>query len=229
MISLEILGYTHTHGFIFVHLRFALCPPVSNERQFFLGFRVFLFVCFFLLSPKSSTNEPEGKNYRHNTCVTATVYLETSYRMSTRGYNPLQECWHTMRPHRKQLIGECVYAFIDLQLVYIPSCSRNNNFIIYNGKLKWKELLYILAYSISFDLPSKYWDQAGTPDLQAPSESTWALPPNIGLPWSMGLSNTAKEKGQSTREEDSLQFTALHRTAGLKTLVSRRSGKFDLT
>lgn len=77
-----------------------------------------------------------------------------------------------MRPHRKQLIGECVYAFIDLQLVYIPSCSRNNNFIIYNGKLKWKELLYILAYSISFDLPSKYWDQAGTPDLQAPSEST---------------------------------------------------------
>lgn len=124
------------------------------------------------------------------------------------------------QPHRKQLIGEYVHAFTDLQPFHTPSCSRNNHFILYNEKVKWKEFLYILTYSISFELLSKYWDQAGTPYLQAPSESTWALPLNIALPCSVGRSDTVKE--ESVREEDSLQFSALHRTAGSK--ISRLPG-----
>lgn len=38
------------------------------------------------------------------------------------------------QPHRKQLIGEYVYAFSDLQLFYTPSCSKKQSF----HDLYWK-------------------------------------------------------------------------------------------
>lgn len=152
------------------------------------------------LPPKCSINKLKEKPSR-SIFLTAPVYLEIANDDIT-WVQSLLKMPAFPESHGKQLLGDRVYAFNYLQLVYTTCCSRNNNFIICNKKLKGK-FFYVSMHSISFVLPSKQWDQAGVPYLQALSESTCALSLNTGLPWSMGFSNTAKEKGESTSGADS--------------------------
>lgn len=79
---------------------------------------------------------------RKSIFVTATVYLEIVHDVITRVQSLLKMSAFP-ESHGKQLIGDHVYAFNYLQLIYTTCCSRNNDFIIYNKKLKWKGFLCI--------------------------------------------------------------------------------------
>lgn len=185
------------YGFFFSHVLLTLWLPALNKRAFFS--QCFGVVMFFSL-PNAVLINPREKNPSKSIFVTATVYLEIVNDVIT-WVQSLLKMSAFPESHGKQLIGDHVYAFNYLQLLYTTCCSRNNNFIICN-KTNWSGRVFMHQHT-PFHLCYPLNIGTGLVFL------TCELPVNplvlclwTGLPWSMGLSNTTEEKGESTSGED---------------------------
>lgn len=168
---------------------------------------------------------PREKNPSKSIFVTATVYLETANDVIT-WVQSLLIMPELPESHGKQLIGNHVYAFNYLQLLYTTCCSRNNHFIIFNF-INWSGRFFMHQHT-PFHLC--YPLNIGTRLVFL----TCDLPANLPMLWTLDCpevwaSQTQQKRKNRAQVEKTLQFGALHRTAGLKIPACTEAEKSELS